>query len=946
LANVIEIIIRAKDQTGPAIKQAATGLNGLKDGFGKIPAAIQGAAAAIGPFGVATLAAGTAITAATIATKSFLDTVKGGADAGDALNRIAEQTGLTVEQVSRLKFAATQSNTSIESLNTGIRFLSRNLFEAQRGGKEQTETLRELGFSGKEAEGNLGGTSSALLKISDRLKQVEDPGTRTALAMRLFGRSAQEIVPFLAQGSDSIKKLGDEADAAGITVTTAAGKLGDAFNDSLLKIDQQFTGLKTRIAEAALPALIRFTEAASSGLAKVADIVESNKALFESLATVIERVATIGINITVKGIEFLDSVIAKLKAIAQNPIVATGIGLAVAANPALRAAAGVGTALGAPGPRPLEIHKGARAEPKPGPIGPTDDDLKRQKQAIEAQEKFTEALRESFLVSQALGEGLREALGPDKAAGAIRGLQAALSDLEAPVGVTVEGKKALDTLTAQIAATEFAISVELDADKLSDLKRELEKLEERAARVGSGLRGIPPAPVLAIRGAAAEEREPVELVTDVDRTSAAIAQVVEQLEQAGVNGEYLRDVLAESGETAFLFAAGFESAFAAFADRLDPLKNFMSDMSQAAFEVADGISNAIGGAFEDLVVKGHKFIDALGAFAKTLGQLAINFLAQITQAIAKALVLKAILGSIGGFGIVGTIVNSIASAATGGQVAGAARGGSVPALASGGSIRGAASPPSPSPVRRMPGLSLGGSMAAAGVVALALGGSISPTYQPRAYLNEGGSIASSSTLPAPSQGTTDPLRRVHLAQGGSIAPDDPVRRVRLALGGSIAPAHARTTGAVTPRVHLNAGGQIVGGTTHGPTITSTYAPSFSSQVHLSDGGAIVHAAQGVRVIPGNAQAFDSVPAMLSPGEVVLPTIGGRSPGDLLAGLEALGKDVRMMMARNFVPTAPMGAGAGVTTVNVNTIDADGFRTFVRRGGLAREQSLADDPARD
>jgi hypothetical protein len=451
---------------------------------------------------------------------------------------------------------------------------------------------------------------------------------------------------------------------------------------------------------------------------------------------------------------------------------------------------------------------------------------------------------------------------------------------------------------------------------------------------------VPPA--LAITGAALDTRENSEtfqgLVTDVDRVSAGIATVVEQLEAAGVNGEALRDTLAESGEMAFGLAAGFEAAFATFAERLDPLKNFMADMSQAAFEVADGISGAIGGAFQNLVVDGHKFIDVLGSFAKALGKLALDFLASIAQAIVKALVLKAIMGSITGG--VGFFLNK------GGEVAGAARGGSVPALASGGSIRGAASPPSPSPVRRMPGLSLGGSMAAAGVVALALGGSISPTYQPRAYLNEGGSIASSSTLPAPSQGTTDPLRRVHLAQGGSIAPDDPVRRVRLALGGSIAPAHARTTGAVTPRVHLNAGGQIVGGTTHGPTITSTYAPSFSSQVHLSDGGAIVHAAQGVRVIPGNAQAFDSVPAMLSPGEVVLPTIGGRSPGDLLAGLEALGKDVRMMMARNFVPTAPMGAGAGVTTVNVNTIDADGFRTFVRRGGLAREQSLADDPARD
>jgi len=115
---------------------------------------------------------------------------------------------------------------------------------------------------------------------------------------------------------------------------------------------------------------------------------------------------------------------------------------------------------------------------------------------------------------------------------------------------------------------------------------------------------------------------------------------------------------------------------------------------------------------------------------------------------------------------------------------------------------------------------------------------------------------------------------------------------------------------------------------------------------LAHGGAMIHAASGLRVVPGSPQAFDSVPAMLAPGEVVLPTIGGRMPGDILAGLSQLGKDVTTLMARSFMPQMQPAFAGGGSTYNVSTIDADGFRSFLRDGAMARENGLASDPARD
>lgn len=150
---------------------------------------------------------------------------------------------------------------------------------------------------------------------------------------------------------------------------------------------------------------------------------------------------------------------------------------------------------------------------------------------------------------------------------------------------------------------------------------------------------------------------------------------------------------------------------------------------------------------------------------------------------------------------------------------------------------------------------------------------------------------------------------------------------------------------------LSAGGEVPGAVRGGSVAALAGGGSIRGAVPtlgLAQGGAMVHAANGLRVVPGSPQAFDSVPAMLAPGEVVLPTIGGRMPGDVLAGLTQLGKDVSVMMARSFVPQMqPSFAGASAgNTYNVSTIDADGFRSFLRGGAMARESGLASDPARD
>lgn len=93
-------------------------------------------------------------------------------------------------------------------------------------------------------------------------------------------------------------------------------------------------------------------------------------------------------------------------------------------------------------------------------------------------------------------------------------------------------------------------------------------------------------------------------------------------------------------------------------------------------------------------------------------------------------------------------------------------------------------------------------------------------------------------------------------------------------------------------------------------------------------------------VPGAVQVFDKVPALLSPGEVVLPTVAGKSPADLLGELAGLSRMLKQEAAQT---SAARQAAPNI--INIQAFDLDALRGMLRHGDLAREQVRALDLGR-
>lgn len=134
------------------------------------------------------------------------------------LQRVA---GGTAEEMSRLRFAAVQSGVAIPTFTNGVKLLSKNLVATQGNAKKTADITKLLGFNFQDAHGKVKNMSAILPDIAERFKTMPNGPQKTALALKLFGRSGTEMLPFLNKGRVGIQQLEAASDKFG---TTLSGK--------------------------------------------------------------------------------------------------------------------------------------------------------------------------------------------------------------------------------------------------------------------------------------------------------------------------------------------------------------------------------------------------------------------------------------------------------------------------------------------------------------------------------------------------------------------------------------------------------------------------------------------------------------------------------------------------------------------------------------------------
>jgi len=249
--------------------------------------------AAISAVGTKVMGLGTAIVAPMVGAAKIW-----GSTGAEMLN-MSKRTGISVERLSELKFAANQCNVEIETFETGIRKMQQTLVDAASGSDSAQTALNALGLTAKDLAGLP--ADEQFKRIADGLSQIKDPTLRAAVALDIFGRSGTALLPLVEDGAKGIEQLQDRARKLGLTMSTENAEAAAEFDAALQALWSVLREITTAIGSATAAVIRQFTQACMQVAPTVLAWVKRNQDLLATIFKVAAGVLAAGAAIFLLG---------------------------------------------------------------------------------------------------------------------------------------------------------------------------------------------------------------------------------------------------------------------------------------------------------------------------------------------------------------------------------------------------------------------------------------------------------------------------------------------------------------------------------------------------------------------------------------------------------------------------------------------------------------------
>ena len=158
----------------------------------------------------------------------MVDSVKEAAAYSDEISTLSKKTGLSTQTLQQFDYMSDLIDVDLNTITGSLTKLTRNMSSAKDGTGAAAEAFEKLGVSITDEAGNLRNSQDVWAETIDALGKIENSTERDALAMDLFGKSAQDLNPLILAGADTLKELQQEAEKTGYVLDAETlGTLND-----------------------------------------------------------------------------------------------------------------------------------------------------------------------------------------------------------------------------------------------------------------------------------------------------------------------------------------------------------------------------------------------------------------------------------------------------------------------------------------------------------------------------------------------------------------------------------------------------------------------------------------------------------------------------------------------------------------------------------------------
>ena len=200
--------------------------------------------------GFATVAAASAVALAAAAAaalkigKSLANMALEAGQAADELSELSVKTGLSTDELQKYQFAADRIDVSVETITGSMTKLTRSMSSASKGSKTTSQAFAKLGVTITNSNGELRDRNEVFRETINALGKIENVTERDAVAMELFGKSAQELNPLIMGGADALDEFGKEAEQAGLILSSSQLQNLNVLNDAVDRFKTTWSSAK------------------------------------------------------------------------------------------------------------------------------------------------------------------------------------------------------------------------------------------------------------------------------------------------------------------------------------------------------------------------------------------------------------------------------------------------------------------------------------------------------------------------------------------------------------------------------------------------------------------------------------------------------------------------------------------------------------------------------
>ena len=240
-------------------------VSGLTEKFGiKLPEGMQKSMNSMGSLNTTSvkIAGGFVALAVAIAKaeKALIAMTKESAAFADNIITLSMQTGQTTDQLQEFSYATELIDVSVDTLQGSLTKLTNNMQDTINGTGNAKASFDALGISVTDADGNMRSANDVFYETIDALGDVKNETERDAMAMDIFGRSAQDLNPLIIQGSDTLKAYAQEAHNVGYVLNNEELSALGAVDDAYQRLQKSQEGAKNQLSAEFAPYLTEFYE--------------------------------------------------------------------------------------------------------------------------------------------------------------------------------------------------------------------------------------------------------------------------------------------------------------------------------------------------------------------------------------------------------------------------------------------------------------------------------------------------------------------------------------------------------------------------------------------------------------------------------------------------------------------------------------------------------------